>query len=580
MSEIDLKTWLVNQSIPQIFNKKGKKEISITTEDLNESIQHYLTFHGGNGKKNKILYKIPINEDGVLDAIYNKKIELEEPNSYPNIFVDERNSIGWGEDTLNSNADLIITLSPLDKMAWMALNEGNVITLPLNWQFDDGFFEALKARVNLNQVPNIYISFPEIEDKEALEESIAEKLSGANLKFIELSSLNTIKELNLTTLFEIFPKVIELDLKSEDIVTTLKAYSRKENIVGLYTLDQVDSLIDSIYLNGVKKGESTGWDEVDELYRPKLSYVSLVYGIPSHGKSTFVKCLSLNLARTAFWKTLFLAFEDGAIEKFYHEMIEKDLGSSTPFFGEHNRSKEALNNKAYIQSKEFVRNNIFLYRPTSEHYTAEDFFDALMESLKQVVKAYGIKQIVLDPWNQIVENRRENQSEANYLCEKLAAINRFAQEMNVHVIIVTHPRVMPREEQGEYKVPTPYDLSGGAHWYNQTAACICIYRHEIPQNDDLDRITHVVVQKIKDRSLGSLGRAFLYTTPRSETLRSDNFQAGQYKQYLKNRKEGKAQTQTKLTDFINNASSRLTPNNGTMPFKLNKQTTDPTDLPF
>ena len=50
------------------------------------------------------------------------------------------------------------------------------------------------------------------------------------------------------------------------------------------------------------QGEHPGWDNVAELYRPRKGLFTVVTGIPSHGKSSWLNALCFNLAYQSRWK--------------------------------------------------------------------------------------------------------------------------------------------------------------------------------------------------------------------------------------------------------------------------------------
>ena len=60
----------------------------------------------------------------------------------------------------------------------------------------------------------------------------------------------------------------------------------------------------------------------------------------------------------------------------------------------------------------------------------------------------------------------------------LGQIRRFARIYAVHVWLVAHPQKLYRRDDGSYPVPTPYDISGSAHWRNKADNCVTVWRDE------------------------------------------------------------------------------------------------------
>ena len=87
-------------------------------------------------------------------------------------------------------------------------------------------------------------------------------------------------------------------------------------------------------------------------------------------------------------------------------------------------------------------------------------------------------------------------NEVDYISYALTEIRRFARKYKVHVYIVAHPKFMRKARDGQYPVPTPYDVSGSAHWINKADNFLTVYRNVrlIDEN-----ITDIHIQKIRFR---------------------------------------------------------------------------------
>ena len=62
-----------------------------------------------------------------------------------------------------------------------------------------------------------------------------------------------------------------------------------------------------------------------------------------------------------------------------------------------------------------------------------------------------------------------------------------------------------RREDGSYPVPTPYDISGSAHWRNKADNCLTVWRDE----NEPDQPVRLYVQKIRFREVGKVGMVAL-----------------------------------------------------------------------
>jgi twinkle protein len=108
---------------------------------------------------------------------------------------------------------------------------------------------------------------------------------------------------------------------------------------------------------------------------------------------------------------------------------------------------------------------------------------------------------IIDPWNEVEHWRTGNLTEAEYLSACLSKVRQFSRDINGHVWIVAHPRLLQKDSSGKYPVPTPYDVSGGAHWRNKADACIAIHR-DIEANN---QAVQVHVQKVRFKHVGRVG---------------------------------------------------------------------------
>jgi twinkle protein len=76
---------------------------------------------------------------------------------------------------------------------------------------------------------------------------------------------------------------------------------------------------------------------------------------------------------------------------------------------------------------------------------------------------------------------------------------------------VAHPQKLYRLKDNTYPVPTPYDISGSAHWRNKADNCLTVWR----DLDDEGHAVHLHVMKIRFREVGHIGEVTLQFNPRN-----------------------------------------------------------------
>ena len=119
-----------------------------------------------------------------------------------------------------------------------------------------------------------------------------------------------------------------------------------------------------------------------------------------------------------------------------------------------------------------------------------------------MVRRKGIRVFILDPYNCLEHQIPTGQSETQYISEFLEKLRSFAHRRQVLVVLAAHPTKMKKDPiSGKYPVPTMYDVSGSAAFFNKADFGIAIER------DRAKGVTRVHVQKVKFRHLGEPGVA-------------------------------------------------------------------------
>lgn len=209
--------------------------------------------------------------------------------------------------------------------------------------------------------------------------------------------------------------------------------------------------------------------------------------VHNSGKSEFIDeiCEHLNIIHD--WRVAYFSPENAPLAYHASKLIEKLTGKKF--------CKEKLPNNEYKQVKEHIQNNFFFIAPH------EDFkIDTILERAKFLVRRKGIKVLVIDPYNRL-ENEMGNRNESLYISSVLDKLTTFAQINDVLVILMAHPTKMQRGKDGVQEIPTLYDISGSANFYNKADFGIIVHR------DRQNELVEVRVQKVKFRHLGEPGVA-------------------------------------------------------------------------
>jgi twinkle protein len=252
-----------------------------------------------------------------------------------------------------------------------------------------------------------------------------------------------------------------------------------DGVISLF--DCYDDIV-AMYHNGLPRGEETGIREIDEHIRWQTSRLAVWTGIPSHGKSEMLDMICLKLCLAHGWRTVFFSPENFPLVFHYAKLAKKLVGKK---FDSYNMTMQELDD-----AFDYISDNFFWLDP----YT-EPTLDRIIERAEYHVRRYGVKQLVIDPFNCLEHQHKPHETGSEYVGRFLDELSRFAKKNDVLVHLVAHPTKLVKEG-GKYPPPTLYDISGSANFYNKADYGITIYR-EFDQNR-----TRFIPTKVRFNNLG------------------------------------------------------------------------------
>lgn len=274
--------------------------------------------------------------------------------------------------------------------------------------------------------------------------------------------------------------------------------ARPYPIDAVFTVADMTEQILNLHTNGWERPVSTGWPNLDEHYRVRPGEFTVVTGIPNSGKSNWLDCLLINLARNHEWRLALFSPENQPIEDHMARMIEK--WAQIPFFD----GPTARLSRADVQAViEQIQERFHWIMPGDvDQWTLE----TLLDRAKQLVYRHGVRGLVIDPWNELEHQRPVHMSETEHISSALKRIRAFGRLHGVHVWVVAHPTKLYRGNDGTYPVPSLYDIAGSANWRNKADNGLCVWR-DLSNPDSAEVEIHV--QKVRFRQVGKLGCATL-----------------------------------------------------------------------
>lgn len=362
-------------------------------------------------------------------------------------------------------------------------------------------FSVVSGLTEENIPADIALTWQEIErrkweglcgPRDVFEDEMTVSVSRANARFY-LDELERVRKSRMA-LLKVWQteKRIKEGEDPDDVLVEWESSPQESGSAIIRPEDLSDSL-SVLYQEDLPTGVRTGWANLDSHFRPRTGELTLVTGIPGHGKTSWMDALLINLARIHGWRTLLFSAENLPFENHLAALLEIKVGK--PFRqGFHER-----------MSPEDVRDGLnFLHH----HFTFLNpdlpSVDAILDLARKSLHREKYQVLVIDPWNELEHKWNGNQNETDYIREMLTRIRRFGKKYNIHIFIVAHPMKPKKEADGSYPPPTPYDIAGGAHWRNRSDNCITVYRH-ISREGEEDPDTEIHITKIKFREVGKIG---------------------------------------------------------------------------
>ena len=262
---------------------------------------------------------------------------------------------------------------------------------------------------------------------------------------------------------------------------------------GVFRVSDFETDLDAIFEFGLQKGATVGHDNLDRLLSFETRRICVVTGIPQSGKSEFIDEMAERLNMRYGWRFAYFSPENAPLAYHASKLVEKFTGKRF--------SKQTLTMGEYRQVKEHLEENFFFIFPDSDYS-----IDTILDKARYLVRRRGIKALVIDPFNRL-QNDMGNRNETQWISGLLDKLTVFAQRNDVLVILMAHPTKMPRSKDGVVEMPTLYDISGSAHFFNKCDFGIVVHR------DRTNNTVLVKVEKVKFKHLGECGTAtFKYNT--------------------------------------------------------------------
>ena len=389
--------------------------------------------------------------------------------------------VPWRIDSIKHSLECIITEGEMDALSFIVAGYDNVISVPngaqKNLTYLDDFIET-----HFENKSRIYIA----SDTDA---------KGLELR-AELVRRFGEEKCRIVTYGEGCKDANEL-LMQQGTEALKKAIAEAQEVPleGVFTANDVREELEALFEKGLQKGAVLKMGELDDLLSVEVGRLMIVTGIPGDGKSEFLDEMAVRLSLHYDWRCAWFSPENFPVTLHHPKLMEKLIGKRF--------LKGIMKPMEFNAAVGYLSHNFFDILP-EEGYRV----DTILEKAEALVRRKGIRVFILDPYNCLEHQIPNGQSETQYIGEFLEKLRSFARRRQVLVVLAAHPTKMKRDPlTKQFPVPTMYDISGSAAFFNKADFGIAIER------DRSKGVTRVHVQKVKFRHLGQPGVAsFQYNT--------------------------------------------------------------------
>jgi twinkle protein len=228
---------------------------------------------------------------------------------------------------------------------------------------------------------------------------------------------------------------------------------------GVYTLDNLPPVPQS-------KIYSTGLPELESLFKFRTGDFSITTGIPSMGKTTMFNHLICSTVVENNINVCFASLEQHPSLDHMRNLQDWYCGKF-PTATRHDATK-------WINER-----FSFIYPSDEQQMNDELDLDWFLKQAEYAVHRHNSRIVVLDPWNELEHIPYSDQSLTEYVGMAIRKIKRFARIHDVHMAVIAHPTKQSKDKEGNFQIPSLYDVSDSAHWYNKADLGAIVHRdHE------------------------------------------------------------------------------------------------------
>jgi twinkle protein len=253
---------------------------------------------------------------------------------------------------------------------------------------------------------------------------------------------------------------------------------------------------------GALRGVFLGFPLLHENYTMSTPGTTDWTGYPGSGKTEFLLELLLNTSLFYGWKHLLYVPDVGDKNEVLSNLIHKLTGKTFD-----KRFENYIDEDAIDKNLQWILEHFFILYEKDEFskITPFQFWD--FAAYLSVNK--GLHTATIDSWKDLEINVMPDGTlvgrDDKYLEKVLKYRNKIADKYKLSLHTIIHPTNVSPDKDGKRPIPKPFNLSGGAQWFNSGRTMITVHRIDGTANE-----VDVIITKAKPKSVAKLGTVRMF----------------------------------------------------------------------
>lgn len=273
-------------------------------------------------------------------------------------------------------------------------------------------------------------------------------------------------------------------------------------VEGIIVLEDIDADILRFYEDGLPRGQSTGWPNIDHLFKILPGEFWVLHGVTGAGKSSWVNALLCNLTRLHGWNFGVCSPEWNPESLHAIALMETWVGKP---FDKERYPGVAMSREDLHRGRAWLRRHATFINPRKKDV------DSILERASIAKFRRGMDVFVIDPWTEL--EHEGGRDKLAYIDRSIEKIEDWARDTSTWTLLVCHqpkPTTVVSEggDKVRYIAAGVYGAKDSASFASKPDGVIEYLR---PDSDSTE--VSILAHKVRKRFIGRTGGATLYFDP-------------------------------------------------------------------